>query len=170
MRITSSLTPKAYLAAAKEQMSGHFELGAERFTGFFLGRCFHITHHAGHEMNRRYTNEKNAAVGYVRKTDEGCELRFVLFKGLLCPAQFLVWLCLVALFYIFMMLFNGITDPDTLWLGAGIGCAAIILLLPIATFFESLTARSEEGRRILLAFLIDPADPFSYLNNQNNIP
>ena len=170
MRITSSLPPKAYLAAVKERMSGHFELGAERFTGFFLGPRFHITHHAGHEWNRRYTNEKNAAVGYVRKTDEGCELRFVLFKGFLCPAQFLFWLLFAALLYTFIFLFSGITDPDTIWPAIGIGCGAIALFLPIATLFESMTDRSEEGKRILLAFLIDPVDPFSYLNNKNWIP
>ena len=170
MRITSTLAPKAYLATVKEQMSGHFELGAERFTGFFLGPCFHVTHHAGHEWNRRYTNEKNAAVGYVRKTEDGCELRFILFKGFLCPAQFLFWQCLFVLPYFFIFLLNEVTAPDLLWPTLGICCGFLTLFLATATFFESLTERSEEGRRILLAFLIDPNDPFSYLNNRNQIP
>jgi peptidoglycan/LPS O-acetylase OafA/YrhL len=37
------------------------------------------------------------------------------------------------------------------------------------TLFESLTERSQEGRHILNALLLDPSDPFSYTNNRNRI-
>jgi hypothetical protein len=40
----------------------------------------------------------------------------------------------------------------------------------IGTLFESMTPRSTEGKRILLAMLLDPEDPFSYINNSNQIP
>ena len=39
----------------------------------------------------------------------------------------------------------------------------------IETFFESLTENSEVGRKYLIAFLLDPTDPFSYLNHKNEI-
>ena len=169
MRIISSLTPKAWLSAAKEQMSGHLELGAERYTGFFIGPWFHITHHAGHEWNRKITNQKNAAVGYVRKTDDGCELRFMLFKGMLCPAQFIFWLCVFAAICVLYTI-SGIAAVADFWPSMIIALGIGILLLPIATLMESLTEQSQEGRKILLALLLDPDDPFSYLHNEKWIP
>ena len=170
MRITSPLPQKAYLTAMKDQMDGHFNFGTERFTGFFLGSCFYVTHHSGYEWNRKYTNQKNAAMGYVRKAEEGCEVRFIRFRGLLCPSQFLLEVLLLVLCWISIMLAEGIWIPNAFLIGLGISFAVTTISAPIATLFESLTERSEEGRRILLAFLLDPTDPFSYLNNKNRIP
>ena len=168
--ITSLLSSKEYLDALKENMRGHFELGAERFTGFFLGKWFHVTHHAGYEWNRRYTNQKNAAVGYVRKAENGCEVRFLCFKGLLCPSQFLLLLAIIGPLVLLIALSRGITDTTIIGSTILISLIAVIPYALIATFFESVTERSEEGKRILLALLIDPKDPFSYLNNRNQIP
>ena len=89
MIIRNHLSPKEYLSAMKGRMSGHFELGQERFTGFFLGRLFYVTHHAGYEWNRRITNEKSAALGYVKKVETGCEVHCIRFRGMLCPLQFI---------------------------------------------------------------------------------
>lgn len=168
--IESPYSPKEHLDAIKENMGGHFEFGAERFTGFFFKNWFHVTHHAGYEWNRRYTNQKNAAVGYVRKTENGCVVRFVCFKGALVPAQFLSLLILMIPLVFLMSLSRGITDEGVI---RSVLLFMLIALLPIAligTFFESVTERSEEGKRILLALLLDPKDPFSYLNNKNQIP
>lgn len=166
MRIISSLTPKVWLSAAKEQMSGHLELGAERYTGFFIGPFFYITHHAGHEWNRRITNEKNAAVGYIRKTEDGSEVRCMLFKGLLCPAQFLSLLFFTIAIVLLPLLSSGIRNPATILTAMAYATGIIVLMAPIATLFESLTERSQESRKNLIALLIDPADPFSYLHNE----
>lgn len=168
--ITSPLPSKEYLDAVKENMGGHFELGAERFTGFFLGKCFHVTHHAGHEWNRRYSNQKNAAVGYVKETDDGCEVRFVCLKGALVPSQFLLTLVLIVPLLLLIALSRGITDASVISSTILFSLIAVIPFALIATFFESVTERSEEGKRILLAFLLDPKDPFSYLNNKNQLP
>ena len=88
MRLSSPLQARKYLTSVKMRMSGHFD-HHERFTGFFLGSFFHITHHAEYEWDRRYKSPKNAAVGYIKQTADGCEVRFFLARGLLCPAQFL---------------------------------------------------------------------------------
>ena len=168
--ITSPLSAKEHLDAIKENMSGHFEFGAERFTGFFLGKWFHVTHHAGHEWNRRYTNEKNAAVGYIKEMEDGCELRFVCFKGLLIPAQFLSLLILLIPLVFVMAMSQGITDSNIIWHIILVEFVAAIPISLIGTLFESFTERSEEGKRILLAMLLDPKDPFSYLNNRNQLP
>lgn len=170
MRIESTLSKKEYLSALKDQMSGHCEFGAERFTGFFLGKWFHVTHHAGYEWNRKYTNEKNAAVGHVVETENGCELRFVTFKGALVPAQFLSLLILMIPIILIMTLSQGATADFSI-LQIILFCLIVVILSSLlATFFESFTTRSAEGKRILLALLLDPSDPFSYLNNLNQLP
>lgn len=169
MRIQSNLPPKAYLSAIKERMGSHFAIGNERYTGFFAGRLFFITHHAGYDWNERYTNQKNGALCYLKHSPSGCEVRFIRFKGLLCPPQFLS----LFLFYfipISLTLFvNGIDHIPTHGMIALIVFGASLLVALIAAFFESLTEKSELGRKYLIAFLLDPTDPFSYLNHKNEI-
>lgn len=170
MILSSPLSPKNYLSHLEGQMGGHFSFGMERFTGFFAGRCFCITHHAGYEWNRQYTNQKNCAVGYVRKTDTGCEVRFVRFKGALCPPQFI---CLNLMMFVLMMIMFLIEYQDfhvlVLAVAAGLSLITTSLAALISTFFECLTPESEEGRKILIALLMDPEDPFSYLHNKDKI-
>ena len=57
MRLSSPLQARKYLTSVKMRMSGHFD-HHERFTGFFLGSFFHITHHAEYEWDRRYKSLK----------------------------------------------------------------------------------------------------------------
>lgn len=171
MTIHSQLSAKNYISALKEQMDSHFALGAERFTGFFAGRCFCVTHHAGYEWNRKYTNQKNCAVGYVKQTDSGCEVRFLRFKGGFCPPQFIFLFLLILALLLFQVFLEGgllINAAIAITL-IGISLGASLLGAAIETFFESLTAKSEEGRKILIALLMDPDDPFSYLHNKDHI-
>lgn len=168
--ITSSYSPKEYLGSIKENMGGHLEFGAERFTGFFFKNWFHVTHHAGSEWNRRITNQKNAAVGYVKETENGCEVRFLCFKGALVPAQFLSLLVIMIPLILIIALFKGVADESVIRSVLLFVLAAIFPVALIGTFFESVTERSEEGKRSLLALLLDPKDPFSYLNNQKQLP
>ena len=170
MNIITSPTPAAeYLRSVKENMGGHFSFGQERFTGLFLGKWFHITHHAGYSWNERYTNQKNAAVGYVKRTESGCEVRFLTFKGLLCPAQFLSFIPFSYLLMVLYLLFNGVMAPS-MWTISLVVPGVMAISAAIGTLFESMTPRSEEGKRILYAMLLDPEDPFSYINNSNQIP
>lgn len=170
MEIHSALPKRAYLQALRESTDNSvFHFGVERFTGFIVGKWFYITHHAGFEWNRRYTNQKNAAFGYVCETGDGCRIRFIRFKGALCPGQFLfIWL-LVVVGMVLTMLAEGVSSFDTVAVVLGICTGATFVGALLETFFESLTERSEEGRRCLLAHLIDPSDPFSYLNHRNEI-
>ena len=165
MVIKSHYNPKEYLAHMKSNMSGHFEFGCERFTGFFLGRLFYVTYHSGYEFNRRITNQKNAAMGYVKQTEAGCEVRFLRFRGALCPAQFLsLLLTLLLLFAIPMLLEVGWHSQAFLFL---CGCAFVLTAItaPIATLMECLTENSEDGRRTLLSMLIDPYDALANYDN-----
>ena len=155
MRIESPYTPKEYLANLKFNMSSHFEFGCERFTGFFLGRLFYVTYHSGYEWNRRITNQKNAAMGYVKRTDDGCEVRFVRFRGPLCPLQFLPFLLIMLACSLFFFSADPLVDAPTRMI---IGLIATVITALITAFIESMTERSEDGRRTLLSMLIDPYD------------
>ena len=159
MRIESPLTPKEYLSAMKDNMSGHLELGQERFTGFFLGRLFYATYHSGYEWNRRITNQKNAAMGYVKRTNAGCEVRFLRFRGAMCPLVFLPFLlCMLAM---------GIIEgaPNDIMASTIISLVVTVILAPILTLIESMTIQSEDGQRALLSMLVDPTDALANYNN-----
>ena len=160
----SELTKKAYLSAMKGNMSGHFEFGSERFTGFFIGNLFYVTYHSGYEWNRRITNQKNAAMGFVKKVEDGCDVHFLRFKGMFCPLVFLPM-------YLFMVFAFMIGIPSPLIDGINLvgNCCIWALVFmaitaPIATLAESLTDASMEGRSILLSLLTNPVDAYGNLN------
>ena len=164
MRITSPLPPKAYLFHMKEQMGSFMDFAGDRFTGRFLGRLFYVTHHSGYEWNRRITNEKNGAIGYVRSHEDGCEVCFIRLKGAFCLGQFLFLLLMTAVMVAVAALEIGVWNPIYLW-----AFPIMLVVSAMSTLIESLTERSQEGMHILNALLLDPSDPFSYSNNQNRI-
>lgn len=169
MRIQSTLSQKAYLSALKNRMGNRFSFGEERFTGYFLGPLFSVTYHSGREWNRRITNEKNSAIGFVRKTEQGCEVRCIRTKGLLYPSGFLMTFAL----YVLVLLISFLGDSFREWEAVPMLLAAGLVMTVIVTvfeaFFESFTEQSYVGAKILHATLIDPSDPFSYLNHQKEI-
>lgn len=156
MRIQSPLSPKAYLTAMRREMEGHFDLGRDRFTGFFLGPCFYVTYHSGYEWDRRYSNPKNAAMGYVKETEDGCEVWFWRFRGALCPLVFFPLLLTMIVLCVFLY------GKDSVLLAM----ISTVIVAPVETLFESFTARSEEGKWTLLSFLKDPSDPYANYNNR----
>ncbi len=164
MKVQSSLDAEAYVMALRERMGDRAAFGTERFTGFFLGRLICVTYHSGHEWNRRITNEKNCAVGVVENHENGCQVKFLHLKGLLCPPQLLMQTVICFVFSVLICLL----ETASLKLGLitfGIVMAAfLILVVPIYTLIESSTDRSIEGGKVLVATLKDPTDPFAYLN------
>ena len=158
MKIQSSMNKKDYISAMRRRMSGHFELGAERFTGFFIGTCFYVTYHSGFEWNRKITNQKNAAMGFVRSTAEGCEVHYLHFRGLLCPLVFPQLLLM-------MFLFSPLLGGEDLLYNMKFTITWTIIIAPFMTLIECCTEKSEKGRRILLSFLRDPDDPYKNLPN-----
>ena len=164
MRLQSTHTPKAYLAAMKERMGSHAALWSERFTGIFLGRLFYVTHHAGYEWNRQITNQKNAALGYVKKAEHGSEIRFLLFQSVLCP-QYLVP-CLLILGGFFWGTWPVWIEYPVMLI---VNILIILVTFLLTTVFETTTDGSIEGRKTLLGLLADPADFFSYLKYQKDL-
>ena len=167
--VTSSLSLHRYRDAVKENLGSHFALLTERFTGIFIGKWFYITHHAGYRWNERYTNQTNAAIGRVKETDDGCQVRFITFKGLLCPGAFFTMLVFGYLFFLLGFASEGLNSLN-IWTTSLIGPGVVVIMAPILALIESLTPRSAEGKRILLAMLLDPTDPFSLMNNNKQIP
>lgn len=153
------------------QMSAHSDFGRERFTGFFAGRFFYVTHHAGYVWNQKFSNQKNAAMGYVKRAENGCEVRFRRFRGALCP---MILLPLFLFFYAVCLaafLLNGMLEVQSLG-NTMLICLALVggtlaIILPLETFFESLTEESVLGRQTLLALLEDPQDP-DFDGKENN--
>ncbi len=165
MTIQSPLNHDAYLSALKARMGDRSAFGTERFTGFFLGPLICVTYHSGHEWNRRITNEKNCAVGVVKKADNGCQINFLHLKGILCPSQFLI--LVVATFGMsLMMVFEKTGTLDDWFVTFGVSIVLLLILAPIYTLVESSTEKSAEGGKALIATLLDPNDPFAYLNNK----
>lgn len=162
MKIDSEYTPKGYIHHLRCHMSAHSDFGAERFTGFFAGHFFYVTRHSRFEWNRKFTNPKNAALGYVKKTENGCQVRFIRFRGMLCPMEFLPLLlfCLSACLLVFA--WDGLSQYYPFALLLAFFCIAFYA--PLETLLECMTEESEQGRRILLSFLKDPADPYGNLS------
>ncbi len=160
--VTSPYLPDTYLSALKQNMESHIDI-SERFTGFFLGRCFTVTHHSGHEWNRRISNVKNTALGFVKETDEGCVVKFVRLKGFLAPTQFLKLLVVALFLNLFIPLADGATvDLFPFFPLVGIGLS--LVLAPLETLMECMTEESWEGEKALLSLMMDPMDPYASLN------
>ena len=160
MAIESQHTPKEYMSSLRYYMESHFDFGQERFTGFFLWRFFYVTHHAGLEWNRKITNQKNAAMGFVTKSGDGCKVHYLRFRALMCPLVFIPCYALILL----MAMLDSTNSQLT-----NIILATVTMLIsaPISAVVESCTERGEDGRRSLVSLLMDPSDP---LTNYKNIP
>lgn len=161
MIIESTLPKAAYLRALKDRMESHFTFGLERPTGFFLGPLIYVTYHSGWEWNRRITNQKNTAVGFVKTAEGGTEVHCIFLKGPLAPHLFIPLFCAV------FVLCLSYTDPTVNWTpDVLIPCVPISFLLTLVCaglsgYLESLTEKSEEGAGILRSILANPSDPFS---------
>ncbi len=177
MRILSELSKADYLSAMKDRMGGHFELGQERFTGFFVGPVFSVTHHSGWEYNRRYTNVKNTAIGIVKEAESGCTVSYFTMKGFLAPTQFIpLYLLILGLVLVPVLFAEAPIKADDMGVAAAaIGIVAAVALACTAfftliyAFFESITEVSIEGGKVLRACLLAPDDPFSYINNKDKV-
>jgi hypothetical protein len=168
MKLQSSLSKKEYLRALKGRMESPFRFGLERFCGFHLGGLFYVTHHCSHEWNRKITGERNTAIGIVRKDGDGCKARYFVIKGLLAP-HCLLGMFLFCLAICLVVLLQEDVDPATR-----------IFTLPISIVFplfaglgtavtEGMSERSEEGEKILRCMLLDPSDPFSFMNHHDKL-
>ena len=160
MKYHSDISYARYQLGMKEQMSSFVEFGIERFTGIIIGRFFSITYHSGHEFNRRITDEKHRAIGFIRPDGDGTEISCVRLAGMTNP------LSLIGMYaFCFMLcLIRGGLElalmPQLLIADAVITLIAAL----VSALVCSLTERGQEGSKTLTAFLIDPTDYYSLVD------
>jgi len=151
MRFISSDPKGKYLAELKAQMDSVFDIRQERFTGFFLGGFFSVTHHSEYHWNHRITSQLNSAVGYVKKGKDGCSVHFLKSKGYLHPIRFLILLACVLMIPI---------TQNAPWTVYALSILITLGVVSIVAFIESLTEESIEGEARLLALLSNPENPY----------
>jgi hypothetical protein len=148
MRIVLPLEKKKYLYDLRRQMESWFSFGEARFTGVVLGNFFYITHHAGFEWNRRITNEKTRAIGFVTRHSEGCEVKTVILRGYLDPVS-LAWMYLLWLGVLWL---GGISGPTIYMSAVGITLVTGVISAVQCWFTE----RGRESLDELLSLLYNP--------------
>lgn len=157
MRIASTVPKQEYLAAMRTQIGSFWTFGSERFVGTVLGPFFSVTYCSGSEWNRRITNEKNRAIGYVRSVPEGTEVRCVRLAGMTNPVSLFLYFILYFLMVCYAAFDVGTTSYGLLlYVVLAAVCTALTALITALT--DSLTERGQEGHRIVTAFLHDPRD------------
>ena len=162
MQILSPLSPKAYMRTLRSRLGSFLSIGTERFTGIAFGRFFSITHHAGYEFNRRITNERNNAIGYIKKTPDGVQVRYWRTKGIITPQALLLWIPIMFLLSLLLCLQNGVYESWAVILST-LGLTLFVSL--VSAFCDSLTERGTEGEMEVYGLLYDPSDPLAYLDS-----
>lgn len=148
MRIVLPLEKKKYLHDLRCQMESWFSFGETRFTGVILGNFFYVTHHAGYEWNRRITNEKSRAIGFVTRHGEGCEVKVVFLWGYLDPVS-LIWMYFLSLG---LLQLKDVSSPMIHLLAAVIAVVTGAISAAQCWFTE----RGQESMKELLSLLHDP--------------
>ena len=157
MKISSALECAEYLYEMKEHLSAFTDFGIERFTGIILGRFFSVTYHSGHEFNRRITNEKHRAIGFVRPCENGTQVYCIRLAGMTNPLSLIA---IYTLFTVLVLLKEGAQLAFSPVLLAVNALLTAIVALGTA-FADSVTERGQEGSKVLTAFLINPVDFYS---------
>ncbi len=152
--ITSTRSKKDYIATVKAQLDPLCHFRQERFTGFFIGGFFSVTHHCEYSWFHRITSQMNSAIGFVSRSEDGCKIRFIKTKGILHPIRFLAFLACV--------IWMPITANFHWWITALFALTTLVIAL-ISTFIESLTDGSIEGENALWALLLHPENPYAHL-------
>ena len=151
MRINSPMEKKKYLHDLRQQMESWFAFGETRFTGLVLGNFLYITHHAGFEWNRRVTNEKSRAIGFVTRHGDGCEVHVICTRGLLDPVSLvLIYLLGLVYFAVRGMDMQASAIPHIL---AALTAVITGVISAVQCWF---TERGQESMTELLTLLYDP--------------
>ena len=149
MRVVLPISKKRYLYELRQQMGSFTDFWSERFTGIILGNFIYVTHHAGHEWNRKITNEASRAFGFVTKHEGGCKVNVILTRGCLDP----FWL---TLYYLVGLLLLMATEGGRLT-NVHIWALAFSLFTGIYSYVVCwFTERGQYSMRELKGLLNDP--------------
>lgn len=150
MRIDIPYSKKRYLYELRQQMGEFTDFWSERFTGIFLGSLIYVTHHAGHEWNRKITNEKSRAIGFVKKRGDGCMVYAITTRGYLE----LLWMLWFYLLGCVLCLFSA---DITYRANVHVGAAIFSVFMGVSSYLECwFTERGQQGMRELISILRNP--------------
>lgn len=155
MILESPLSPKEYRAAVRDKFENFHNFWEERYSGFFLGSCFCICHHSYTEWNRRITGEMNNAIGFLKKTEDGCRVYFIHTTGLLNPFYMLVYFALFSLISLFYWQAEGLPS-DHLWISWLLSGVSIVLCAIGTAISHGLTENGIRGGDSLYNLMFDP--------------
>lgn len=155
MVIDTPLSPKEYRAAARERFENFRNFRDERFSGFFLGSCFCICHHSYTEWNRRISGEMNNAIGFLKKTEDGCRVCFIHTTGLLNPFYMLVYFVLFYLTFLLFWLAEGL-PAELMWVPLLLSAVCMVLVALGTAFSHALTENGIQGSDTLYNLMTDP--------------
>lgn len=148
-RISSPLNPGTYLALIRRSFGFPLAVYSERVTGITIGRFFSVAYYCPFEWNRRITNECNRAMGYVKETDGGSEVRFIRSAGMLSTSWLLFWTAVFSAFYYVKL--------EEISLFSVLLCAAAAFVLCLVTaFIDSLTEEGIQGAGVITRLLEKP--------------
>lgn len=165
MKFLTDLSADQYIGAFQMQMGSFTSFGEERFTGFFVGKFFSVCYHSGWEWNRKLTNEKNRAIGYVKNTPDGAEVSFVHLYGFANPISIVLLFLLGFVFGWFLWNMHGSMQTDGsagLIISAVCGLAVMVPVVLESVLAAYFTERGQYGHGVLMAYLRNPADPWHY--------
>jgi len=150
MQLLSSIEKKRYLQGLRSQMDSLFAFGQQRFTGLVLGNFIYITSHAGYEWNRRISNEKSRAIGFVHQRGDGCVINVATVRGYLDPVSLILWYLFGLCFFV---LKGGFPIPAFWhWISAGIALAIGL----VSAMQCCLTYNGEQSKADLMTLLENP--------------
>ena len=154
--LKSELSAKAYLSELKASLMSPFALFRERVTGLVFGPFFTVAHHSDYEWDRRFNMVCSRAWGYVKKSEEGTEIRFLRWYGFLTP----FWLIFLTLFCLIMNVIAMGTNDGVIPLAAllivSIGVALVICV--VSAIGSVMTERGEISQGELTRLLRNPED------------
>ena len=152
--ITSTQSKKDYIANVKTHLDPLWNFTQDRYTGFFIGGFFSVTHHCEYNWFHRITSQMNSAIGYVSSTETGCTIHLIRFKGILHPLRFLPYILFC---YIITTFKQG---P---WWTFPLTALLFTIVALIGTLIESFTQGSVDGEDALWALLLHPDNPYAHL-------
>ena len=151
LRVISNLPEKEYLRAMKGSLESRFAFQDERIVGTVIGPFFSVAHCAGHEFNRRITDEKNRAMGFVRTRGAKTEVCFVHTTGMTNP------LSLVTMYVLCIVMFAvaevSILSEPAVWIGSLVATGITAVVTAVS---DSVTERGIAGYQTLIRFLEHP--------------
>lgn len=165
VKIHSELQPTEYLQHLRSNLSPWYAFGDERLTGFVLGKFFSVVYHSGYEWNRRATNEKNRAIGFVRADGPGTKVVCIRLKGLLNPLSLILMTLAV---YGFGWLYWYLSDAASSGVGMAewnqanllLGVAFAVIFGIVTAIQAAATERGAWGAKALTAILKHPEAPW----------